>query len=47
MTLLIALASLLPFQDGGRIVWRRDVEESLREAKEKGAPSMLYFTSEG
>lgn len=44
MTSLL-LAALL--QDGGKIAWRKDVETALQDARSKGLPMMLYFTSAG
>jgi len=34
-------------QDGGKISWRKDVVRALKDAKEAGKPTMLYFTSDG
>lgn len=45
--LLLSLLALPPAQDGGRIPWRKDVEEAMAAASEKGLPMMLYFTSAG
>ena len=41
------LLALLAAQDGGRVVWRKDVDDAIRESKAAGLPVLLYFTSAG
>ena len=45
MTSLI-LAAMLQ-SDAGKVVWRKDVEQAILDARQKGLPAMLYFTSAG
>jgi len=42
--LILALAQDAP--RGGKIEWRRDVDDAIREAKKAGRPALLYFTAD-
>ncbi len=44
LLLLFVLAQEGP--RGGKIEWRRDVDDALAQAKKDGRPAMLYFTAD-
>jgi hypothetical protein len=44
---MVTLLLLAALHDGGKIAWRKDVDEARKDARQKGLPTMLYFTSAG
>ena len=46
MKILLLLALLQEAPRGGKIEWRRDIDEALAQAKKDGRPAMLYFTAD-
>ena len=46
MKILLVLALVQQAPRSGKIEWRRDVDDSLKQAKKDGLPAMLYFTAD-
>ena len=46
MKILLVLALFQQAPRGGKIEWRRDVDDALKQAKKDGLPAMLYFTAD-
>ncbi len=46
MTLTLLVAALIQ-SDAGKIRWRKDVDTAIQDARTKGVPAMIYFTSAG
>ena len=47
-TVILLLAAGSAFaQKGGKVSWERNPYAALKEAKTRGVPIMLYFTSKG